>query len=142
VDLGVEHGEALPGRGDPVGVGAGDPFDQPFEAQPSQVVAHPVAGVALRAEQRGHQGTQALVGDRSGDGVDGQGQRAGQGHDPRVAEPQGRGPLPAVLDGGVCDPLKGWARKDAALADTLSLQQAAVGVTALGLELVEVFQTA
>ena len=71
----------------------------------------------------------------------GGGQRAGQGLDPRVAEPQGRGPLPRH-EGGVCDPLEGWARKDAALADTLSVQQAAVGVTGLALEFVQVVQAA
>ena len=48
-------------------------------------------------------------------------QGAGQGLDPRVAEPQGRGP-PAILgEGGVCDPLNGWTRKDAALTDTFSI---------------------
>jgi hypothetical protein len=48
---------------------------------------------------------------------------------PGLAEPQGRGP-PAVLgEGGLCDPLDGWARKDAVLAGTHSLQQPAVDVT-------------
>jgi hypothetical protein len=40
----------------------------------------------------------------------------------------------------VRDPLKGWARKDGALADTFDLQYAPVGGAALGLELVQVGQ--
>ena len=61
---------------------------------------------------------QALVRD-AGDGEAQHGQRAGQGLDPGVAEPQGRGP-PAILgEGGLCDPRKGWTRKAArALAGT------------------------
>jgi hypothetical protein len=60
------------------------------------------------------------------------GRVAGQGgHDPRVAEPQGRGP-PTVLEGWPRDPLKGWARKDTALADTESIDHATVDVTGLG----------
>lgn len=49
-------------------------------------------------------------------------QGAGQGHDPRIAEPQGRSPPLLRIDGGVRDPLKGWARKDGALAGTFSIQ--------------------
>jgi hypothetical protein len=67
---------------------------------------------------------------------------AGQGHDPGLAEPQGRGP-PAILgEGGLCDPLDGWARKDADLAGTHGLQQPAVHVTGLGGQLAEVLQAA
>jgi hypothetical protein len=42
--------------------------------------------------------------------------------------------------GGVRDPLKGWTRKDAALADAFSIKQSAVGGTGLGLHGVEVVQ--
>jgi hypothetical protein len=40
----------------------------------------------------------------------------------------------------VRDPLKGWTRKRAALADTFSIQDGAVACTGLGLQLVEVGQ--
>src|SRR6185437_9077576 len=52
------------------------------------------------------------------------------GHDPRVAEPQGRGP-PTLLNGGSRGPLKGWARKDTALADPESIDHPTVHVTSL-----------
>ncbi len=42
--------------------------------------------------------------------------------------------------GGPRDPLKGWTRMDAALTDTLSIEQATVDVTAFGLQLVEMDQ--
>jgi hypothetical protein len=53
--------------------------------------------------------------------------RAGQGHDPRIAEPQGRGPPPLRVHGGARDPLDGRARKDAVLAGTHSLRHRPVG---------------
>ena len=62
--------------------------------------------------------------------------------DPRVAEPQGRGP-PAILgEGGPRDPLKGWTRKDTTLTDTFSIEQAAVDGTGLGLQFVQMDQAA
>src|SRR5688500_15743184 len=82
-------------------------------------------------------GTQAPVGEAA-DGMDAGAQRADQGHDPRVAEPQGWGPLTG-LDGRSRDPLKGCARKDTALADTESVDHPAVDVTPAGDELIEVF---
>ena len=98
-------------------------------------------GVGGPAEQCGHQGAQALVGD-AGDGEHAGTQGAGQGLDPRVAEPQGRGP-PAILgDGGLRDPLKGWTRKDAALTDTFSIEQCGVDRTRPELQLVKVGQPA
>jgi len=110
VELGVEDRQALPVGGQDVGVGVLDPADQPVQAQSAQVVSH-LAGAVGRAGQPGGQGAQALVGDTAGAGQR-QGQGAGQGHDPGLAEPQGRGP-PAILgEGGLCDPLDGWARKD------------------------------
>ena len=57
-------------------------------------------------------------------------QGADQGHDPRVAEPQGRGP-PTLHEGGSRDPLKGWARQDTALADPESIDHPPVDVTGL-----------
>ncbi len=57
-----------------------------------------------------------------------------------VTEPQGRGP-PAILgEGGLCDPLKGWARQDTSLPDTFSIEQAGVDVTGFVLQFVQVFQ--
>ena len=94
---------------------------EPVAAQPGQVVAglgHAVGG----AEQSGHQGAQAPVGD-AGDGAQGDAQGAGQGLDPRVAETHGCSSPPVRVDGGVRDPLEDWIRKDTALADTFSLQQ-------------------
>ena len=67
---------------------------------------------------------------------------AGQGLDPRVAEPQGWGPPPLPGEGGVRDPLKGWTREDAALADPLSIEQAAVDRTGLGVQFGQVVQAA
>jgi hypothetical protein len=42
----------------------------------------------------------------------------------------------------VCDPLKGWTRQDAALADPFSIEQPAVDGTGFGLQVVEVAQAA
>src|SRR4029079_14032795 len=50
--------------------------------------------------------------------------------DPRVAEPQGRGP-PTRHQGGSRGPLKGWARKDTTLTDPESIDNAPVHVTGL-----------
>ena len=61
----------------------------------------------------------------------------GQRHDPRIAEAQGWG-LPGRICGRVRDPLEGWTREDAALADAFSLQDSLVGGAGLGLEFVEV----
>src|SRR5207245_3310385 len=78
-----------------------------------------------------------------GDGEAQHSQSAGQGLDPGVAEPQGRGP-PAILgEGGLCDPRKGWTRKAArALAGMYSLHQPGVAVTGSGLQLAEVVKAA
>ena len=67
-------------------------------------------------------------------------QGADQGHDPRVAETQGRGPPPVRGQRGERDPLKGWAREDTALADPLSIEHSVVDVTGLGLQLGQVVQ--
>ncbi len=90
-------------------------------------------------EQPGHQGAQALVGD-AGCREQGGAQGAGQGLDPRIAKPQGRGPPPVRVNGWVRDPLKGRAREDSALAGTFSIQYAVVACTRPGLELIEVVQ--
>src|SRR5512135_962424 len=68
VDLAVEHGNALPVLGELVGVAAGQPLDEPVDAEPGEVVAHLVGGVG-GAEQSGDVGAQAPVGE-AGDGVD------------------------------------------------------------------------
>ena len=130
MDLGVEDRDALSIGGQGVGVGVWAAFDQAVEAQPGKVVAHLVDRVG-RAEQMVHLGTQAPVGESEGVEADTQG--AEQGHDPRVAEPQGWGPPAVGGDRRLRDPLKGWARKDTALPDTFSIEQAAVDVTGFGL---------
>ena len=131
MDLGVEDREALPVVGEDVGVGMLQPDDQPFQPEPAQVVA--AAGLAVGlAEQPGDQRSEGSVGEAA-DQVGGDGEGAGQGLDPRVAEPQGWGP-PPVHQGRSRDPLKGWTRKDAALTDMFMIQQSAVDVTGLGLE--------
>ena len=113
----------------------GSAFDEPVEAEPGEVVAHLVDGVG-DAEQLAHLGAQAPVGEAEGVETDTQG--AEQGHDPRISEPQCGRP-PAVLgEGGLRDPLKGWARKDTTLPDTFSIEQASVDGTGLGLQLVQV----
>jgi hypothetical protein len=107
------------------------PNDQALQPEPAQVIA--AAGPAVRlAEQRFDEWSQGSVGDAA-DQVGGDGEGAGQGLDPRVAEPQGWGP-PPVHQGRSRDPLKGWTRKDAALTDMFMIQQSAVDVTDLGLE--------
>ena len=59
------------------------------------------------------------------------------------ARPGGSVRPPAILsEGGLCDPLKGWTRKDAALADTFSIEQSPVDGTGPGLQLVEMVQGA
>src|SRR5690349_23609462 len=68
-------------------------------------------------------------------------QGADQGHDPRVAAAQGWGP-PTVLEGGSRGPLKGWARKDTALADPESIDHATVDVTGLRKDFRQMLQTA
>ena len=40
----------------------------------------------------------------------------------------------------MCDPLKGWTRKDAALTDTFSIEQGGVDRTSAGLQFVEMAQ--
>ncbi len=47
-----------------------------------------------------------------------------------------------LIEGGLRDPLKGWARKDTTLPDTFSIEQSVVDGTRSGLELVEMFQPA
>jgi hypothetical protein len=104
------------------------PEDQPLQPQPAQVIA--ATGLAvLGVEQRGDQWPESFVTEPA-DQVGGDGECAGQGHDPRVAEPQGWGP-PAVHLGRSRDPLKGWTRKDATLADMFMMQQSTVESRAL-----------
>src|SRR5512144_3053929 len=45
VNLAVEHGHALPVLGQQVGVAAGQPLDEPVDAQPGAAVAPPGGGV-------------------------------------------------------------------------------------------------
>src|SRR4029077_4796429 len=68
MDFGVEDGKPQTVAGEPVAVLAGDAGDERVGAQPGQVVAGLVHRVGGTAEQSGHQGAQALVGD-AGDGV-------------------------------------------------------------------------
>src|SRR5581483_5959174 len=110
--------------------------DESGQAQPAEVVGH-LVGAVVAAEQSGGQDTQVLVGEAGG-GEQRVAQGAGQGHDPRIPEPQGWGPPPRRIDGGVRDPLKGWARKDTALTDPFSMQDPLITGTALGLEFVEI----
>jgi hypothetical protein len=118
LELAVEDRDALALGGQDVGVAGVESLDEAVQAEPAEVVAHLVAGVGL-AEQLAHLGTQAPVGEAD-DGVQGQAQGTEQGHDPRVAEPQGRGPPAFGGDRGQRDPLKGWARKDTRTPDMVS----------------------
>src|SRR4051812_12759399 len=131
VDLGVEDGDPDAVVGEPVAVGSWLSADEPGQPQPSQVVGH-LVGAVVAAEQPGDQDTQAFVGE-AGRGEQRLAQGAGQGHDPRIAEPEGRGPATRRVDGGVRDPLKGWSREDAALTDPFSIQDSAVAGTGLDL---------
>jgi hypothetical protein len=67
VQFGVEDRKPQPVAGEPVAVFARDSCDESVEAEAGQVVAGLVGGVVQTAEQSGHQGAQALVGD-AGDG--------------------------------------------------------------------------
>jgi hypothetical protein len=89
VELGVEDGDADAVGGEGVAVAAGQPLDEPGQAQSPEVVGH-LAGALVAAEQPGDHGTEALVGE-AGRGEQRLAQGAGQGHDPRIAEPQGLG---------------------------------------------------
>jgi hypothetical protein len=89
---------------------------RPTQPEPAQVVGHLAVGVDA-AEQSSDQDAEVLAG-KAGRGEQRLAQGAGQGHDPRIAESKSRVPPPLRVDGGVCDPLKGWARKDGVLAGT------------------------
>jgi hypothetical protein len=76
VDLGVEDGEGQAVGGQVVGVGVRAAGDQAVAGRPGQVLGglgHRVGG----AEQTGHQGAQAPVGD-AGDGAHGVAEGAGE----------------------------------------------------------------
>ena len=86
VDFGVEDCKALPVVGEDVGVGMGQPDDQPFQAESAEVVA--AAGLAVGlAEQSGDQRSEGAVGDAA-DQVGGDGEGAGQGHEGTDREPE------------------------------------------------------
>jgi hypothetical protein len=139
VDLGVEQGEADPVGGEHVGVGARQALDEPLAAQPGQVIAH-LRGRVGSGQQGRHPGAKAPMGepDHAGECA---AEGAGQGHDPGIAEAQGSGAA-SRLARWLCDPRKGWARKDTALTGPFSVQQTAVGCTCLGLQLVQVAKAA
>src|ERR1700757_3697412 len=67
VELGGEGREPLSVGGELVEILARDAGDEVVTGEPGQVVAGLVPGVGGAAEQSGHQGAQALVGD-AGDG--------------------------------------------------------------------------
>jgi hypothetical protein len=67
MDLGVEDRDPLSLVGQDVGVGVGQPGDQPFEAEPAEVITHLAHRVRF-TEQGGHLGAKAGVGE-PGDGV-------------------------------------------------------------------------
>src|SRR5215211_2871269 len=139
VDLGVEDCDSLSVGCQVIGVAARSALDEPVEAESCEVIAHLVDGVG-DAEQLAHLGTEAPVGEAEGGQTHTQG--AEQGHDPRISEPQCGRP-PAILgEGGLCDPLKGWARKDTTLPDTFSIEQAGVDGTCFGLQFVQMHQAA
>src|SRR6266498_191579 len=109
VELGVEDREAPALGGEHVGVAAGQTADEALAAQAGQVVAHLVGRVG-GAEQGGDLGAKAPVGEPDHAGEQDR-QGAGQGHDPGIAEAQRSGAV-SRLARGLCDPRKGWARKD------------------------------
>ena len=80
VHLGVEDREALPVRGEDVGVGVLDLDDEALELEPAKVVAAAALGVGggVGSEQPGDEWPQGLVGKPADDQTAG-GQRAGQG---------------------------------------------------------------
>src|SRR6266704_2711654 len=113
VELGVEDREAPALGGEHVGVAAGQTADEALAAQAGQVVAHLVGRVG-GAEQGGDLGAKAPVGEPDHAGEQDR-QGAGQGHDPGIAEAQRSGAA-SRLASWLCDPRKGWARKDTARA--------------------------
>ena len=137
VELGVEDGELDPVWSKDVLVGVLDPPDESCDAEPSQVISHlarGVVGVQQAVEARRLLLVMPVAAVRGG------GERAGQGGDPRIAEPEGRGPSPIVGEGWVRDPLEGWAREDGCLAGALSFQYAPVDGAGFALKLVQVGQ--
>ena len=138
VDLGVEDGDADAVRGEGVAVGVREAVDESGQAEAAEVVGH-LAGAVVAAEESGDQDAEVLVGE-AGCGEQCLAEGAGQGHDPRITEPQGRGPAPLRVHGGVRDPLKGWTREDTALADTFSIQDPAVDRTGFRVKVVQVRQ--
>ena len=117
--FGVEQGDSLAVGGEDVDVAAGLAFDEAVAAEAGEVVAHLVRAV-VGAQQMIHLGTEAPIGES--EDSDGDAESAEQGHDPRVAETHGWGPLPVRGKRGDCDPLKGWARKNTTLPDTFSIK--------------------
>src|SRR6266704_1303897 len=137
VELGVEDREAPALGGEHVGVAAGQTADEALAAQAGQVVAHLVCRVG-GAEQGGDLGAKAPVGEPDHAGEQDR-QGAGQGHDPGIAEAQRSGAA-SRLASWLCDPRKGWARKDTARAGPFSVQQPPVGRTRSGLERIQMLQ--
>jgi hypothetical protein len=128
-ELGVEDREPLAVVGEHVAVAVIEAADEPVQAQPAQVVGH-LAGAVGAAEQAGDKGAKAPIG-YAGDGMQRQAQGAGQGHDAKVPEAQGSGPL-ALPCVGLLDPLEGGGPDGTALAGTLDLQDTPVGGAGLG----------
>ena len=127
VTLGVNHRDALPADRQCARVGVLKAFDKTVAAWPGHVVAHRTGG-AGHAERAVHVGTKAPMSKPEGAESDTPG--ADQSRDPRVTETWGWS-TPPVRRGwrGECDPLKGWATRDTALADRHSTERAAVDGT-------------
>src|SRR6266508_3143195 len=139
VDLGVEDRPAHAVGGEVVGVGVRQSADEPFEPEASQVIRGLRGGVEA-VERRAHPGTKTPIGEADG-GVHHRTEGAGQCHDAGVSEAERRSPL-ALVDGGQGDALQERGRDGKALADTLDLQQPAVGGAGFGLEVGEVVEAA
>jgi hypothetical protein len=89
--LGVEHSDTDAFWCGAVSVGSGDPFDEAVESHSTQVVAHLVGGVVV-SEESGDTPAKAFVGE-TGDGMDYDAERTGQGHGALVPEAERSGSL-------------------------------------------------
>ena len=91
VGLGEQHGDGASSLGELVAVGAGDPLDELFAAQPPQVVSR-LPGRVAGFEEGAHPLDEGAVVE-AGDQVAAAGDGGHQRHRPGIPEPQGRGVL-------------------------------------------------
>ena len=114
VELGVEKGRFQPVRRGGIAVCVRHPVDQSLEAEPAQVIGHLRGGV--RAAQEGFDVWTEVAVPEALREMREAGDRLTDRHDARIAEAQGRCPLPR-LDGRLLEPIECVLRQHALVAD-------------------------